>query len=90
MRIRNQQGRQPLMSAFESDHAKDMKNPEYAYQFGRNERELEIIKLLEEHIALQVADDIDQDSMDYHDDLCGLCKNFTRLAVAIALIKGEK
>lgn len=36
------------MSAFELEHAEDIKDPEYAYAFGRNERELEIIKLLEE------------------------------------------
>ena len=36
------------MSAFSDDHTKDMNNPDYAYWFGRNEREAEIIKLLEE------------------------------------------
>ena len=35
------------MSAFQDDHAKHMNDPEYAYQYGRSERELEIIKLLE-------------------------------------------
>ena len=35
------------MSAFLDDHAENLKNVEYAYEFGRNERELEIIKLLE-------------------------------------------
>lgn len=36
------------MSAFESDFAEDIKDPQFAYEFGRFERELEIIKLLEE------------------------------------------
>ena len=35
------------MSAFDSDLAENMKNPEFAYNYGRTERELEIIKLLE-------------------------------------------
>ena len=35
------------MSVFESDFAEDLKNPKFAYEFGRHERELEIIKLLE-------------------------------------------
>lgn len=49
-----------------------------------------IIELLEEHVALQVSDDTDQDSLDYHEDTCCLCKNLHGLGVAIALIKGEK
>jgi hypothetical protein len=36
------------MSAFKDDLAEKMKNPEFAYEYGRTERELEIIKLLEE------------------------------------------
>lgn len=36
------------MSAFMTDHSENMKNPEYAYEYGRTERELEIIELLEE------------------------------------------
>lgn len=36
------------MSAFQDDHTENMKNPEYAYEYGRSERELEIIKLLED------------------------------------------
>ncbi len=63
------------MIAFQSDHAEDMKNPEYAYQFGRNERELEIIKLLE---AEQLHD---PDVVECH---CGSWRE------AIGLIKGEK
>lgn len=55
----------------------------------RDEQE-RIIGVLKEHIELQVADDTDMTSMDYHEDTCGLCKNFGGLGVAIALIKGEK
>lgn len=36
------------MSTFNDDLAENMKDPEFAYNFGRSERELEIIKLLEE------------------------------------------
>lgn len=36
------------MSAFKDDLAENMKDPEFAYEYGRSERELEIIKLLEE------------------------------------------
>lgn len=35
------------MSAFADDHAENMKNPEYAYEYGRAERELEIVALIE-------------------------------------------
>jgi hypothetical protein len=35
------------MSAFKDDHAENMNNPKYAYEYGRSERELEIIELLE-------------------------------------------
>jgi hypothetical protein len=35
------------VSAFKDDHAEHMNDPKYAYQYGRTERELEIIKLLE-------------------------------------------
>lgn len=35
------------MSAFNSDLAENMKSPEFAYEFGRQERELEIVKVLE-------------------------------------------
>jgi hypothetical protein len=35
------------MSVFDDTHAKNMKNPEFAYNYGRTERELEIIELLE-------------------------------------------
>lgn len=35
------------MSAFYDDLAKNMSSPEFAYEFGRTERELEIINLLE-------------------------------------------
>ena len=35
------------MSAFNDDLAENMKDPEFAYEYGRSERELEIIKLLE-------------------------------------------
>lgn len=36
------------MSAFNDDLAENMKNPEFAYHFGREQRELEIIQILEE------------------------------------------
>lgn len=64
------------MSAFLDDHAEDMNNPEYAYEFGRNERELEIIKLLEAESPCQMKG--------MHHDI-GFCS-----CQAIALIKGEK
>jgi hypothetical protein len=48
-----------------------------------------IIKLLEVHINLKEADDVDQTTLDYHEDKCGLCKNFYGLGVALQLIKGE-
>ncbi len=35
------------MSDFKSDLAENMKNSEFAYEFGRQERELEIVRLLE-------------------------------------------
>lgn len=63
------------MSAFLDDHAEDMKNPKYAYQFGRSERELEIIKLLE------------SDPKELIDLGGGLRAGYE---TAIALIKGEK
>lgn len=37
------------MSVFQDDHAEHMNDPEYAYQYGRFEREMEIIQLLEEY-----------------------------------------
>ena len=40
------------MNAFNDDHTENMKNPEYAYEYGRSERELEIIKLLEEQAEI--------------------------------------
>ena len=36
------------MSAFKGDLAENMKDPEFAYEYGRTERELEIIQILEE------------------------------------------
>lgn len=39
------------MSQFKRDMTEKMRDPEYAYEFGRFERELEIIKLLEEEKA---------------------------------------
>lgn len=36
------------MSAFKDDLAEKMKNPEFAYEFGRVERELEIVALIEQ------------------------------------------
>jgi hypothetical protein len=38
------------MSQFKRDIEKKMLNPEYAYEFGRAERELEIIELLEDRL----------------------------------------
>ncbi len=40
------------MSQFKRDIEKKMLNPEYAYEFGRAERELEIIELLEEQAEI--------------------------------------
>ena len=41
------------MSAFDDDFAKAMKDPNFAYEFGKQERELEIIKLLEDDYKSQ-------------------------------------
>lgn len=64
------------MSQFKRDITEKMRNPEYAYEFGRAERELEIIKLLEGmscgHYCRCMAGE--------------LCDSY---AEAIALIKGE-
>ena len=38
------------MSQFKRDIEKKMLNPEFAYEFGRAERELEIIELLEDRL----------------------------------------
>lgn len=38
------------MSQFKRDMTEKMRDPEYAYEFGRAERELEIIKLLEDRL----------------------------------------
>ncbi len=35
------------MSAFKDDFAEKMNDPEFAYEFGRAERELEIVALIE-------------------------------------------
>jgi hypothetical protein len=40
------------VSQFKRDIEKKMLNPEYAYEFGRAERELEIIELLEEQAEI--------------------------------------
>ncbi len=45
--ISSYQGKEQV-SAFNSGLAENMSNPEFAYEYGRTERELEIIKLLEE------------------------------------------
>ena len=37
------------MSSFNDDLAENMRNPEFAYEYGRSERELEIIKWVEEN-----------------------------------------
>ena len=36
------------MSAFNDDLAENMKDPEFAYHFGREQRELEIIQILQD------------------------------------------
>ena len=38
------------MSQFKRDMTEKMRDPEYAYEFGRAERELEIIELLEDRL----------------------------------------
>ena len=38
------------MSQFKRDMTEKMRDPEYAYEFGRTERELEIIELLENRL----------------------------------------
>jgi hypothetical protein len=53
-----------------------MRDPEYAYEFGRTERELEIIKLLEEQ------------GCDCHNAYCDKLPT-AALNSLIALIKGE-
>ena len=65
------------MSAFKDDLAEKMKNPEFAYEYGRTERELEIVKLLE---------DLDQHGTT-HSEFCAARHAYA--AQAIAFIKGE-
>lgn len=64
------------MSAFSSGLAENMSNPEFAYEYGRTERELEIIKLLEEL------------GCDCHNPYCDKMDS-AALKSLIALIKGE-
>jgi hypothetical protein len=37
------------VSAFKDDHAENMNSPEFAYEFGRSERELEILHWVEQN-----------------------------------------
>ena len=39
------------MSQFKRDMTEKMRDPEYAYEFGRSERELEIIALIEAELV---------------------------------------
>jgi len=64
------------VSDFNSDLAENMRNPEFAYEYGRTERELEIIKLLEEL------------GCDCHNPYCDKMDS-AALKSLIALIKGE-
>jgi hypothetical protein len=64
------------VSQFKRDMEEKMRDPEYAYEFGRTERELEIIKLLEEL------------GCDCHNPYCDKMDS-AALKSLIALIKGE-
>lgn len=66
------------MSAFKDDLAENMKDPEFAYEYGRSERELEIVKLLEGMVQ-QMDGNYDNPKEVYG-----------AIYDAIALIKGEK
>ncbi len=70
-----------IITAFLDDHAENMKDPDYAYEFGRNERELEIIKLLEDPVIMSNW----WSQVDKNLGLYGNLKNYV-----IALIEGEK
>ena len=61
------------MSDFNNYLAENMKNPEFAYEYGLTERELEIIKLLQERLS----------PITYEKHECVAIED------AIALIKGE-
>lgn len=66
---------------------------DYPSQWKHHGAEMErerIIKLIQEHIELQISDDTDMEQLEYHEDTCGLCKNLNGLGVALELIKGEK
>lgn len=65
------------MSAFKDDLDDNMLDPEFAYEFGRQEREMEIIKL---------AKDLEHKSMT-HSELCTREHYFVEKL--IAAIKGE-
>ncbi len=65
------------MSLFEKDLAEKMKDPEFAYEYGRTERELEII---------QLAKKLEHRSMT-HSELCTREHYFVEKL--IAAIKGE-
>ena len=47
------------MSQFKRDMEEKMRDPEYAYEFGRTERELEIIELLESFLDCEACADGD-------------------------------
>ena len=64
------------MSAFHDDLVENMKDPEFAYEYGRSERELEIIQLLEEQ------------GCDCHNVYCDKLPTYAAQHL-IALIKGE-
>lgn len=65
------------MSAFYDDLDDNMLDPEFAYEFGRQERELEIIEL---------AKDLEHRSMT-HSELC--TREHYYVEKLIAAIKGE-
>ena len=47
------------MSQFKQDMTENMRNPEYAYEFGRTERELEIIEQIKRNICFDALADHD-------------------------------
>ena len=72
------------MSAFSDDLAEKMKNPEFAYEYGRTERELEIVKAVMKRYPTHIVEVIDRgmgETYKSHDN-CPQC-------VAIALITEE-
>ena len=76
------------VSQFKRDMTEKMRDPEYAYEFGRTERELEIIQLLEEQI-MKIETQIDLANPDDGFSITLWTADIDNLNTYIALIKGE-